>query len=137
MTMPRIAEMAPSKFLKQDDVGPGVLVTISGAKQYNVAVQGADQDMKWCLEFAELEKPLVLNITNMRLIEAALGSDDTDDWIGKQIVLYSDPSITYGGKVVGGIRVRASKRSQPTLTGQAQRPQPPGNRPIPGSEIPF
>ena len=40
--MPRISEMRVSKFLKKDDVGRGVLVTIADCRQYNVAKEGAD-----------------------------------------------------------------------------------------------
>jgi hypothetical protein len=38
-----------------------------------------------------------------------MGSDNTDDWIGKQIVLFVDPSVSFAGKIVGGIRLRAPK----------------------------
>jgi len=133
--------MLESKFLKQTDVGTGVLVTISGVKQYNVAMQGADPEMKWCLEFREIEKPLVLNVTNLRLLESIFGSDNTDDWLNKQVVLYSDPSVMYAGKVVGGTRVRASKRPQPVVNTPVRQPQPapqPQMDPVPSNdEIPF
>jgi hypothetical protein len=36
-------------------------------------------------------------------------SEDTDDWTGKKIVLYNDPNVSYAGKIIGGIRVRAPK----------------------------
>jgi hypothetical protein len=101
--------MRESKFLKQTDVGSGALLTVSGCTQHNVAQQGADPEMKWCLSFAETDKPLVLNTTNIQLCEHVFGSDDTDDWTGKKIVLYTDPNVSYGGKLVGGIRVRAPR----------------------------
>ena len=107
--MPRIGEMIESKFLKKEDVGGerGVLVTISGCQQANVAMQGADPEMKWTLAFAELDKPMVLNSTNIHMCAKACGSDNTDDWMGKKVVLYEDPNVTFGGKLVGGIRIRA------------------------------
>lgn len=107
--MPKIGEMIESKFLKKEDVGDGALLTIRNVKQYNVAMQGAEQEMKWCAEFDEGDKPLVLNSTNLHLIEAALASDNTDDWIGKQIVVYADANISFGGKLVGGIRVDVNR----------------------------
>ena len=107
--MPRIVEMIESKFLKKEDVGGerGVLVTISGCQQANVAMQGADPEMKWTLAFAELDKPMVLNSTNIHMCAKACGSDNTDDWMGKKVVLYEDPNVSFGGKLVGGIRIRA------------------------------
>ena len=77
----------------------------------NVAKEGADPEMKWCLTFQEIDKPLVLNATNVQLCEQILGSDDTDDWQGKRIVLYTDPNVSFQGKLTGGIRVRAPKPS--------------------------
>ena len=113
--MPKVSEMRESKFLKKEDVGAGVLVTISGCSQHNVAMQGADPEMKWCLSFTEADKPLVLNSINAQLCEKIIGSDDTDDWTGHKIVLYTDPSVSFGGRVVGGIRVRAPRIARPTI----------------------
>lgn len=109
--MPKTSDMRESKFLKQTDVGRGALGTIDKVIQMNVAKEGADPEMKWCLTFADIDKPLVLNATNIQLCEKAFGSDDTDDWHGKQIVLYTDPNVSFQGKLVGGIRVRAPKVS--------------------------
>tara|TARA_R110000868_G_scaffold407530_1_gene689079 strand:- start:328 stop:714 length:387 start_codon:yes stop_codon:yes gene_type:complete len=105
----KTSQMTSSKYLKQDDVGDGKLVTIKGFKRENVAPEGEDQEMKYLMLFNELDKPLVLNATNIQLAERACGSDDTDDWIGKSLVLFVDPNVSFGGKIVGGIRVRAPK----------------------------
>lgn len=110
---PRTSEMRESKFLKKEDVGRGVLATISGCVRKNVAAEGADPEPKWCLTFQELDKPLVLNSTNIQLCEQICGSDNTDDWVGKRIVLYTDPNVSYAGKLVGGIRVRKPKPGTP------------------------
>jgi hypothetical protein len=110
---PKISEMRESKFLKKEDVGTGALVTISGCQQYNVAMDGAPSEHKWCLTFNELEKPLVMNQTNIQMCAQICGSDDTDDWTGKRIVLYTDPNVSYQGKLIGGIRIRAPKKTAP------------------------
>jgi hypothetical protein len=107
--MPKTSEMRESKFLKKEDVGAGALMTIQSCEQYNVAKEGAPPENKWCLTFAESDKPLVLNSTNIQLCERIFGSDDTDEWVGHKIVLYTDPNVSYQGKVIGGIRVRAPK----------------------------
>lgn len=109
--MPKVSEMRESKFVKQSDVGDGLLVTITNVERYNVAAQGAEPEEKWCLEFRELDKPLVLNSTNIQLCAKICASEDTDDWTGKQVVLYVDPTVSYGGKIIGGIRVRAPKKA--------------------------
>ena len=100
----KTSELKNSKYLKKEDCGDGgILVTITGLKQDNVALDGQDKDLKWVLQFAEC-KPMVLNTTNSQLIEKALGSDETDDWIGKQIVLFHDENVSFAGELKGGIR---------------------------------
>jgi len=32
--------------------------------------------------------------------------DETDNWIGKEITLYNDPTVSMGDQIVGGIRVQ-------------------------------
>ncbi len=111
--MPKTSEMIAKKFLKQDDVSSPVLWTVTGCHSMNVAKEGAEPEMKWCLTFKENEKPLVLNSTNIQLCQKAFESDDTDHWVGKRLVLYVDPNVTYAGKVTGGIRVRKPKAGAP------------------------
>lgn len=104
-----INELRESKFLKKEDCGNGVLLTIRKIFQENIAKEGAPPEMKWCVEFDEIEKPMVLNSTNGQLIAQITGSEDTDNWTGRKIVLYLDPSVSFGGKIVGGIRARAPR----------------------------
>jgi hypothetical protein len=115
--MPHISEMKSSKFLKKEDVGEeGTVCAIEGVSQENVAKEGAEQDLKWVLHLTNFDKPMVLNSTNAQLIAKFLGSEQTDDWIGKKIILYDDPSIMFKGEIKGGIRVRAFKGTQPDTT---------------------
>ena len=111
--MPTVNDLKDSRFLKKEDVEPDVLVTIKGYEKTNVALESQAPEEKWTLSFRELDKPLVLNSTNGQLIQAIAGSGDFDDWIGKQIVLYNDKTVSFAGKITGGIRVRASRRPQP------------------------
>jgi len=107
--MPKIGEMIPSKFLKKEDVGRGVLGTITRVERVNVAVEGSDPEYKWAMYFKELDKPLILNVTNIHACADTFGSDDTDEWLNKSIVLYDDPNVAFAGKRTGGIRLRAPK----------------------------
>ena len=109
--MPRIGEMVQSKFLKQDDVPDPTVVTVQGVKQVNVAKEGAEPEMKWAIKFSEFAQPMVLNSTNIHLAAQITGSDDTDDWKGKELVLYADPNVSFGGKLVGGLRFRGHEKA--------------------------
>lgn len=120
-----ISALKQSKFLTRAEVGKGMLVTIREVFQDNVAKEGAPEELKWCIQFDEAEKPLVLNSTNGQIIASITKSEDTDNWPGHKIVLYDDPNVSFGGKLVGGIRVRAP-RNQP-----AAAPKPAATKPAP------
>lgn len=126
-----ISQLKESKFLKKEDCGRGILCTIKGVRQENVAKEGAPEELKWCLYLDEQEKPMVLNSTNGQLIAQITKQEDTDHWVGAKIVLYEDPSITFGGKLVGGIRVRAPRNLPPPMP--APKPAP---APVPRQEQP-
>ena len=116
-----ISELKQSKYLKKEDAGPGILVTVKEVTQENVAKEGAEPEYKYIVHFDDAEKGMVLNNTNGQLFAKILGSEESDDWIGTKVVLYEDPSITFGGKLVGGIRVRA-QRNVPTAPKAATPP---------------
>lgn len=128
----KIGQMMPSRFLKKDDVEPAKLVTIKSFSEENVGREDSP-DMKWCMHFAELDKPLVVNGTNLQLCAQALGSDETDNWVGKQVVLYNDPAVQFQGKLTGGVRIRAAKKKP----GAAKAPPPPVEEEDLDDDIPF
>ena len=107
--MPKITEMIESKYLKQSDVDTDTLVTVLKVGRANVAREGDEPEYKWLIKFNEFSKPMVLNATNIKRLAKACESDNSDDWSGKQVVLYVDPDVEFGGNVVGGLRIRAHK----------------------------
>lgn len=135
--MPKTSEMRESKFLKQADVNTPVLWTVEACERHNVAKEGAEPEHKWCLSFQESDKPLVLNRTNIQLCERIFGSDDTDHWIGKKVVLYVDPNVSYGGELVGGIRVRAPKTKPQAAPATPPKPVAPVVEELDDESIPF
>ncbi len=120
-----ISGLKQSKFLTRADVGTGVLVTIKSVFQENVAKEGAPEEHKWCVSFDECDKPMVLNSTNGQIIASITKSEETDEWPGHKIVLYDDPNVSFGGKLVGGIRVRAPKvKTAPARMQSTPAPKP-------------
>lgn len=131
-----ISQFKESKFLRKEDCAKGILLTIDRVEQQNVAKAGAPDELKFVLCFQEDVNPLVINMTNARLIASITGSEDTDDWHGHQIVCYNDPTIAYAGKVIGGIRVRAP-RVAPRPAPPAPVAHTPAPRPAPASPAPV
>lgn len=59
------------------------------------------------------EKPIGAGTAILSQI-AALYGNDTRKWIGCWVTLWPDPSVSYGGERVGGIRVRNAVPVPPT-----------------------
>lgn len=104
--------MVPSRFLKKEDFPKPTLVTIKRFEQDNVAPEDKPKEMKWVVHFHELDRGMVLNPTNIQLLKVAVGSNDPDQAVGKKIVVFTDPTIAYAGKITGGLRVRAPMNQQ-------------------------
>lgn len=118
--MPKVSEMMPSKWLRASDVDEdGVVMTIKSVEEETIG-QGANAEDKWVLYFKEVEKGLVLNKTNMTTI-AKLCGDDTDDWPGKRITLYSTETL-FEGKTVECVRIKskAPKAEKAAKNGKAE-----------------
>lgn len=107
--MAKTSEMISSKYLKGADVPEPVIVTIRGVKQVNIAKEDAEPEYKWAVKFAEFDKPMILNATNIKIAEKSLG-DETDAWIGKEIELHFDESVQFAGEMVGGLRFRRKQQ---------------------------
>lgn len=107
--MPHIDTMRESRFLtKADCPAPGILRTIQECYQTNLAMEGAPQELEWVISFQEPNtKPMVCKSINRQLIAGFTGQPNTDFWNGFRVVIYVDPNVTMGGKLVGGLRCRA------------------------------
>jgi hypothetical protein len=135
---PRVSDLSESKYLKQGDCDPAILVTIAGYEYQDVSLETSPKAMKYILHFEEDVKPLVLNQTNGVIIQSVVGSDDLDEWGGKKIVLYRDPNIMFSGKLVGGIRARAPKNeAAPPTKEEFDKAYDPNQQPPDDSQVPF
>jgi len=152
--MPHISEMSSSRYLKVADVREGPMtVTVRDCVKENVAQKNQPQEQKWVLKFHEIEQGLVLGETNRGLMVIATGSEYSEEWIGKRIVLYNDSTVMLGRERTGGVRVRAEgspvqiqsppRRPAPSPAPPLQeqhRPNPEydgGEQTLPDDEIPF
>jgi hypothetical protein len=104
-----ISDLKKSRYLTKEEAGDGLRLTIDEVRKENVAPSGEKPDQRYVLSFSDHDKPMVLNSTNGQLISRITGSENSDDWQGHEIELYRDDNVSFGGKVVGGIRVRAVK----------------------------
>ena len=103
-----------------------VVVTVS-----KIEIEDVGDDRKAIAYFVGKEKGLVLNRTNWDRIALAAGTDETDEWPGVKVQLYTEP-VTFNGKTAPAIRVKAVKKRS---TSQAQDPRP--TPPHTDDDIPF
>jgi len=134
--MPKVSDMIVSKFLRKEDFDEDRVMTIRGVKLEDMP--GDDGQQKWVLYFREEAKGMALNVTTIRVLEKAFG-DDSDQWVGKKVKVYVDPNVSFGGRVVGGLRLMPPKNTP----ARAPAPPPPEERaPVTGDDqfdddIPF
>lgn len=130
----KLSEAFPSNYLKSDDLqGRDVSVIIASA-----GIEKVGNDHKLVLAFQGKKKSMICNKTNSGRI-AYLYGEETDDWIGKEIILTSE-FVEYQGKTVKGLRVKPpAQRSVPERVQQSHQapPQTTASRSQIDDEIPF
>lgn len=134
-----------SKYLKGSDLRmdngayTSPVVTI---ETITVEEIGDDKTQRYILYFLNKEKGLCLNVTNEQALMAIHGEPPDLSpagvqhfYGGKQIQLYFDPSIMFGSKRVGGLRLRAApaapSQAPPTPPPPAEEPPPPSDGDVP------
>ena len=90
------------KYLAKEDLAGPSVVTIRDVQPQTVE---GSLSPKLIVSFYELVKPLILNSTNIRRIASMLGTAELSAWPGRQVTLYVDTNVEFGGKQVGGIRI--------------------------------
>jgi hypothetical protein len=96
-----------AQFLKKDDINPGgQVVTIAKFEMTDIEDRDGGLKQKVCVHFEGVDKPLVLNSTNANALKLFTGAEVPLDAIGKKVEMYVDPSVSFGGQIMGGIRFR-------------------------------
>jgi len=95
-----------SNYLRVQDLKQPVAATIASVTAEEFGREGEKKEKKLVVYFKEFDQGLVISKTVINQIAALAESEETDDWIGKEVELFADLSVMYAGKRVGGIRVR-------------------------------
>jgi hypothetical protein len=116
----KLDKMFPSKYVSGKEMERPVVATISGVtttmlrpNRSQPEVPGFLLKLKGWSRDVVLSKPLAISIAE------ALGSDDTDHWVGAKIVLYST-QMTVAGQLRIAIRAKSYEPKQ-----EASPPTPP------------
>lgn len=104
----KVSELIPSKYLAKADFDEdGTTLTI---KKVEIEDLGRDDqtERKPIMYFRENPKGMVLNRSSLRLLESCFG-DDIEPWTGKKVIIYVDPTVSFQGRIVGGLRLRVPR----------------------------
>lgn len=124
----KLNEAYPSKYLTAEDLmDRDHTLTIADVSCEDIG-QGAQKSRKLVITFAGKKKQFVVNKTNAKTIEKVLGSDETDDWIGKQITI-GPREVEFQGDMILSIRVslRTAGKGNPPLQREPEADQDGGN----------
>lgn len=102
-----LAEAYGSRFLGVVDIGDRKIRTkISKVGMQPMEDRNTGRVKKRAVIFFEnIDKALILNATNKLALESVLGKVPAN-WKGATVGVFVDPNIAFGGKRVGGIRLR-------------------------------
>jgi len=122
-------EALPSKYLNAADIGNGAYkLTVA-----NVVMEKMENDgtMKPVMHFVGAQKSLPLNATNWDNM-ASVYEDESDNWIGKQVEVYTEATRMPNGSPTRGVRIRPVAGADTAAAFQAQV-QSPLTQPVPGN----
>lgn len=98
----------PSKYLGSEDLHE------AGVSELNVLIEkvqleiitGADnrKDNKGVMYLKGL-KPMIVNVTNCKMIAKVLGTAEVEEWGGKSVIVYIE-KINYRGDIVDALRIK-------------------------------
>ncbi len=120
----KIDQRFPTRFLTKNDVTNGLTACMDRVEVQDLKTPNGQTESRPVLLLRD-QKPLVLNKSNYVTI-ADLYGDDDDGWSGHWVTLYHDSTISFGGKRVGGIRVKQEKPAPEVSVSGAGDPEPAG-----------
>jgi hypothetical protein len=136
----RTSDMIKSKYWRARDVEgkPPIVLTIADVSEELMARGGGHKETKCFLWFTENLKGLQLNKSRVTVLEAAYGPDSAY-WVGRKVRLSFDPTVEFGGRPVGGVKIETERgviyRPTATETGwgepSGRAAAPPGAPPPP------
>jgi len=115
----KLDQMYPKKFATGDDLTKPATLTITRVTSETMHVSAnAPAVTKFVVWFNGATKGVILSRTLAGQIAEALGSEETDDWIGKRVTLYPQP-MTVAGQARVAIRAHKAANGEtpvpPTL----------------------
>lgn len=96
----KMSQEFPSRFLSGDEINGSIVpVTIKEVKREKVKEGTKDEDEVLVVYFEGKERGVVLKKTRANELTKITGSDDSDDWTGKKVAMYTQKKKAFGDLV--------------------------------------
>lgn len=104
--MPHWKRLINPDYLGAYSLEPGkdMILTVKSVGREEITGTGGKKEECPVCRWQEDQKPMVLNVVNMKTIAKMYGSD-TDGWIGKRVQIYAS-TTKFGGDTVECLRIR-------------------------------
>lgn len=87
------------------DPGKDMILTMKTVKKENVTGVGGKVDQCTVARFHEDVKPMILNVTNCKMIAKIYNTPYIEQWSGKKIQIYAT-EVKFQGEMVEALRIR-------------------------------
>ena len=100
------------KYWKKDQIPPDdeVELTITDVGETEFTDRDGNPEIPRPLLKLGDDKLFSCNPTNARILAKNFGhKNNARRWIGRRIILWHDPNVTFGNRIIGGLRIRIPK----------------------------
>lgn len=123
--MPDYETLYPGRFLKKETLAAPKVIRILKITVSSLENEKGQMEEKATLSYkaADGDGEMTWPKTNSVLTAIVLGTRDYEEWKGRLITIAHDPTVMFGGKKVGGIRVFGSPEIKTAKKVEIKRPR--------------
>jgi ribosomal protein L34E len=88
------------------DNGQDLIATIASIGVETITGANGKKEDCTVMHFREAIKPMITNITNLKMMAKLFKTPYVEKWIGRRIQIYADYNVRFGGETVEGLRIR-------------------------------
>lgn len=96
--------------------GKDIIVTIDYVCREEIVGAKGKKEFEVVAHLKDGVLPFILNKTNMKTIQKLYKSPYIEDWGGRAIQIYFDPTVKFGGETLGGLRIRQTVPQQSSIS---------------------
>ena len=123
--MPDYETLYPGRFLKKEVLAAPKVIRIMEVIRAELENEKGKIEQKTTIKYkaADGDGEIVWCKTNAALLAVAIDERDYEKWKGHLVTIFHDPSVAFGGKKLGGIRVYGSPEMKAPKRVEIKRPR--------------